>query len=128
METQYYVLYKDSDSYVMDDEIFRDENYVELFEMQKSLSNRGKKGRYVHVNTNSAIGQFHFAFVGCRIEDMKSKIVRIDLDHPVIIPPKPPQLESEGRFELETSCVVMIEAVRGERKMPPPVSGIDVDD
>ena len=95
METQYYLLYKEEDVYVMDDELFRDENYIELFLRRLRLIRSGKRGRYIHVNTNSVIGQFHFAFVGCRIEDVKSKIVRIDLDHPVVIPPKVPQPESD---------------------------------
>ncbi len=95
METQYYLLYKEEDVYVMDDELFRDENYIELFLRRLRLIRSGKRGRYIHVNTNSVIGQFHFAFVGCRVEDVKSKIVRIDLDHPVVIPPKAPQPESD---------------------------------
>lgn len=128
METQYYLLYKEDDVYVMDDELFRDENYIELLPRRLCLIRSGKRGRYIHVNTNSVIGQFHFAFVGCRIEDVKSKIVRIDLDHPVVIPPKAPQPESDRGCNGLLLRIVMVTAVRGEKKEPPPVSGSNVGD
>ena len=98
MEIQYYLLYRETDAYVLDNELFRDENYIELCAIDTPVMRRGKRGRYIEYDVSSAIGKFHFAFVGCRVEDVKSKVVRIDLDHPVVIPPKPLPSEDDRAF------------------------------
>ena len=95
MEIQYYLLYRETDAYVLDNELFCDENYIELCAISTTVTHRGKRGRYIEYDVSSVIGKFHFAFVGCRVEDVKSKVVRIDLDHPVVIPPKPLPSEND---------------------------------
>ena len=95
MEIQYYLLYSETAAYVLDNVLFRDENYIELCAIDTAVMRRGKRGRYIEYDVSSAIGKFHFAFVGCRVEDVKSKVVRIDLAHPIVIPPKPRPSEDD---------------------------------
>lgn len=74
METQYYLLLKESDSYILDSELFQESNYIGL----------GKLGRYFSYPMDTVSDSFHFAYVGCRVENSKSRIFEISLEHPVV--------------------------------------------
>ena len=84
METQYYLLLKESDSYILDSELFQESNYIGLYSDFFQINHRGKLGRYVSYPMDTVSDSFHFAYVGCRVENSKSRIFEISLDNPVV--------------------------------------------
>lgn len=84
LETQYYLLYKDVDSYVLDSQLFTDDNYVGLYNSYQTIINRGKNGQYFIFPVNVSSTDISYAYVGCRIENYKSNIVKISLDDPIM--------------------------------------------
>ena len=84
METQYYLLLKESDSYILDSELFQESNYIGLYSDFFQINQRGKLGRYFSYPMDTVSDSFHFAYVGCRVENSKSRIFEISLEHPVV--------------------------------------------
>lgn len=81
METQYYLLYKDDDGYVLDKDLYKDENYIGLYTKLYRFIISGKHGQYFSYPVT--VTETSYAYVGCKVETVKSRIVQIPLEDPI---------------------------------------------
>lgn len=75
---------------------------------------RGKFGHYFTYSVDDIPASYHFAYIGCRVENSKSRIMEVPLDNPLIVPDPPKHAPSP--CTPSHRCLILLDVVRAKLK------------